>query len=159
VIIEVWLSGLEPPIIRRSTLVQHSAVLFVGRSDEAKILKMHFFVFQFRNKLKEQQNTQLNQQRDALTQRQNEIRSIDDRISELQDRLQRKRLLNQQLAKQLQHSGPVRSNKQGLISSNYNRPRHNVNVAAVEPYLHVPNAYHQVWVSIFFQSPYQRKRS
>ncbi|EEB13253.1 apoptosis stimulating of P53, putative [Pediculus humanus corporis] len=130
----------------------------------------------FRNKLKEQQNAQLNQQRDALTQRQEEINSIDKRITELQDRLQRKRLLNQQLANQLHFnnnnqtnvvknnsdnnqnninnvtSNGNNNNKQILMSSirgsksaigllsGYQGQRHNV--AAVEPFIHVPNAYH-----------------
>lgn len=111
-------------------------------------------MFQFRNKLKEQQNTQLSQQRDALNQRQEEINSIDKRITELQDRLHRKRLLNQQLANQLQHNNNNNNNKQmvsggvrpakstsGLLA-NYQGQRQNV--AAVEPYLHVPNAYQQV---------------
>lgn len=113
---------------------------------------MIYFSLQFRNKLKEQQNAQLNQQRDALNQRQEEINSIDKRITELQDRLHRKRLLNQQIANQLQHNNNNNNNKQiiggvrqskstsGLLT-NYQGQRQNV--AAVEPYLHVPNAYHQ----------------
>ncbi|KAF7283101.1 hypothetical protein GWI33_001370 [Rhynchophorus ferrugineus] len=59
------------------------------------------FLFQYRNKLNEQQNQRLNQQREALTARQEEMSAIDKRISELQERLQRKRLLNQQLASQI----------------------------------------------------------
>lgn len=60
-----------------------------------------FRLFQYRNKLNEQQNQRLNQQREALTARQEEMSAIDKRISELQERLQRKRLLNQQLATQI----------------------------------------------------------
>lgn len=127
---------------------------------------MQKILFQFRNKLKDQQNVQLNQQRDALTQRQEEINSIDKRITELQDRLQRKRLLNQQLASQLQynnnnninnnnHSQNINNNSintkqtmrpskstSGLLLSTYQGQRQNV--AAVEPFIHVPNVYHQV---------------
>ena len=55
----------------------------------------------YRNKLNEQQTARLSEQREALCQRQIEMASIDKRIAELQDRLHRKRMLNQQLANQI----------------------------------------------------------
>lgn len=62
---------------------------------------MTWLLFQYRNKVNEQQSVRLTQQREALSQRQEEMESIDKRISELQERLHRKRLLNQQLANQI----------------------------------------------------------
>ncbi|XP_054260694.1 apoptosis-stimulating of p53 protein 2-like isoform X3 [Macrosteles quadrilineatus] len=116
----------------------------------------------YRNKLNDQQNARLTQQKEALSQRQEEMESIDKRISELQDRLHRKRLLNQQLANQITaasnkanttHQQRLRStlstsaiqhhqqqqyqqqpgNKQLL------RPLTAGNIAAIEPYHHVPS--------------------
>ncbi|CAG9762568.1 unnamed protein product [Ceutorhynchus assimilis] len=111
----------------------------------------------YRNKLNEQQNQRLNQQREALTARQEEMSSIDKRISELQERLQRKRLLNQQLASQISAAshkaayhqfvrltGTAEQNNQAFARSqhqNNNIPPNGLlrsNIAAVEPYNHVP---------------------
>uniref|UniRef100_A0A8D8XQU9 Apoptosis-stimulating of p53 protein 2 n=1 Tax=Cacopsylla melanoneura TaxID=428564 RepID=A0A8D8XQU9_9HEMI len=108
----------------------------------------------YHNKLSEQQNVRLHQQRETLTKKQAEVNSVDLRISELQERLQRKRLLNQQLASQLnsninasQHQLPP--GKQQLIAQNSALAQINVNslfrsmtssnIAAVAPYLHVPS--------------------
>ncbi|KRT79381.1 Ankyrin repeat-containing protein, partial [Oryctes borbonicus] len=111
----------------------------------------------YRNKLNEQQNQRLNLQREALTARQEEMSAIDKRISELQERLHRKRLLNQQLANQISATshkaayhqlvrltGTNDQNSQGYPR----KPQHPVNhsssglsrtnIAAVEPYNHVP---------------------
>lgn len=63
----------------------------------------------------EQQTARLVQQREVLSKRQEEMASIDRRISELQARLHRKRLLNQQLANQIQANKPVQNNRQVLI--------------------------------------------
>ncbi|XP_077288148.1 ankyrin-repeat, SH3-domain, and Proline-rich-region containing Protein isoform X5 [Arctopsyche grandis] len=107
----------------------------------------------YRNKLNEQQNARLSQQREALTARQAEMASIDQRISELQGRLQRKRVANRQLATQIsgKHHAP-RSNCVAPVQlSNYpnaggipNGPTKNQqtrgNIAAIEPYNHIPHA-------------------
>ncbi|XP_071056815.1 apoptosis-stimulating of p53 protein 2 isoform X2 [Onthophagus taurus] len=110
----------------------------------------------YRNKLNEQQNQRLNQQREALTARQEEMSAIDKRISELQERLHRKRLLNQQLANQISATSHkaayhqlVRLTGNDQNSPPYPRkPQHptghppnglnRTNIAAVEPYNHVP---------------------
>ncbi|XP_045481159.1 apoptosis-stimulating of p53 protein 1 isoform X3 [Harmonia axyridis] len=111
----------------------------------------------YRNKLNEQQNHRLNQQREALTARQEEMSAIDKRISELQERLHRKRMLNQQLANQISaashkaayhqlvrltgnadQSNQAFSRKQ---QQNMQQPSNGLsrgNIAAVEPYNHVP---------------------
>ncbi|XP_065214805.1 apoptosis-stimulating of p53 protein 2 isoform X3 [Planococcus citri] len=59
----------------------------------------------YRNKLNEQQSARLSHQREVLAQRQEEMSAIDRRIAELQGRLQRKRLLNQQLASHISKQG------------------------------------------------------
>ncbi|XP_050298815.1 apoptosis-stimulating of p53 protein 2 isoform X3 [Anthonomus grandis grandis] len=111
----------------------------------------------YRNKLNEQQNQRLNQQREALTARQEEMSAIDKRISELQERLQRKRILNQQLASQISAAshkaayhqfvrltGTAEQNNQAFARSqhvNNNNAANGLlrsNIAAVEPYNHVP---------------------
>ncbi|XP_030761006.1 apoptosis-stimulating of p53 protein 1 isoform X2 [Sitophilus oryzae] len=111
----------------------------------------------YRNKLNEQQNQRLNQQREALTARQEEMSAIDKRISELQERLQRKRHLNQQLASQISAAshkaayqqfvrltGNGDQNNQAFARKEPqtgNVPPNGLlrsNIAAVEPYNHVP---------------------
>ncbi|XP_044747799.1 apoptosis-stimulating of p53 protein 2 isoform X2 [Coccinella septempunctata] len=111
----------------------------------------------YRNKLNEQQNLRLNQQREALTARQEEMSAIDKRISELQERLHRKRLLNQQLANQISAAshkaayhqlvrltGNADQNNQAFSrkqQQNLQQPSNGLsrgNIAAVEPYNHVP---------------------
>jgi len=69
----------------------------------------------YRNKLGEQQTARLVQQREVLSKRQEEMASIDRRISELQARLHRKRLLNQQLANQIQANKPSQNNRRVTI--------------------------------------------
>ncbi|XP_050343983.1 apoptosis-stimulating of p53 protein 2 isoform X5 [Nymphalis io] len=105
----------------------------------------------YRNKLNEQQNGRLSAQRAALGARQEEMRSIDRRVSELQARLLRKRALNRQLA--AAHRQPQqRTNNPTPMQQLPNYPAGNNavsqpknqqargNVAAVEPYNHVPHA-------------------
>ncbi|RZB39066.1 apoptosis-stimulating of p53 protein 1, partial [Asbolus verrucosus] len=104
----------------------------------------------YRNKLNEQQNQRLNQQREALTARQEEMSAIDKRISELQERLHKKRLLNQQLANQISaasHKAAYHQLVRLTGSSEQTRKQQNTqppnglsrgNIAAVEPYNHVP---------------------
>ncbi|KAI5638175.1 ankyrin repeats (many copies) domain-containing protein [Phthorimaea operculella] len=107
----------------------------------------------YRNKLNEQQNGRLSAQRAALGARQEEMRSIDRRVSELQARLLRKRALNRQLAaahrqppqqQQQRTSGPTPMQQLPSYPSGGNiQPKNQSgrgNVAAVEPYNHVPHA-------------------
>ncbi|GBP79648.1 Apoptosis-stimulating of p53 protein 1 [Eumeta japonica] len=125
------------------------------------LLCRHVSKLLYRNKLNEQQNGRLSAQRAALGARQEEMRSIDRRISELQARLLRKRALNRQLAASAasatahQHHQPhQRINNATPMQqlSNYhssgnngvnNQPKNQSsrgNVAAVEPFNHVPHA-------------------
>ncbi|XP_072929480.1 apoptosis-stimulating of p53 protein 2 isoform X2 [Epargyreus clarus] len=106
----------------------------------------------YRNKLNEQQNGRLSAQRAALGARQEEMRSIDRRVSELQARLLRKRALNRQLAaahrqpqqrtnnptpmQQLPNYPPTATG----VNSQPKNPQARGNVAAVEPYNHIPHA-------------------
>nr|CAD7403992.1 unnamed protein product [Timema cristinae] len=120
----------------------------------------------YRNKLNEQQNARLSQQREVLSQKQEEMSNIDKRISELQDRLHRKRLLNTQLTNQInatslkssiaasgqqpplrsaasattiqQQQHPAYSHQQPTKSGKLLRPMTTGNIAAIEPYHHVP---------------------
>ena len=55
----------------------------------------------YRRQLNEQQNNMIAQQRAQLSMGQEEMARIDRRIAELQDRLTRKRMMNQQLANQI----------------------------------------------------------
>ena len=55
----------------------------------------------YRRQLNEQQNNMIAQQRAQLNMGQEEMARIDRRIAELQDRLTRKRMMNQQLANQI----------------------------------------------------------
>lgn len=108
----------------------------------------------YRNKLNEQQNGRLSAQRAALGARQEEMRSIDRRVSELQARLLRKRALNRQLAAAHRHQPQQRLNNPTPLQQlpNYtpnsnngvgSQPKNQQargNVAAVEPYNHIPHA-------------------
>ncbi|RVE44526.1 hypothetical protein evm_010811 [Chilo suppressalis] len=102
----------------------------------------------YRNKLNEQQNGRLSAQRAALGARQEEMRSIDRRVSELQARLLRKRALNRQLAAAHRHPQQQRTSnptpmQQLPYSSASSQPKNQPargNVAAIEPYNHVPHA-------------------
>ncbi|XP_032517880.2 apoptosis-stimulating of p53 protein 1 isoform X2 [Danaus plexippus] len=102
----------------------------------------------YRNKLNEQQNGRLSAQRAALGARQEEMRSIDRRVSELQARLLRKRALNRQLAAahrqpQQRTNNPTPMQQLPNYPPNTNQPKNQPargNVAAVEPYNHVPHA-------------------
>ncbi|XP_062529648.1 apoptosis-stimulating of p53 protein 1 isoform X11 [Bombyx mori] len=108
----------------------------------------------YRNKLNEQQNGRLSAQRAALGARQEEMRSIDRRVSELQARLLRKRALNRQLAAaHRQPQPPSRINNPApmqqlpsysagntAVTGQSKNQQARGNVAAVEPYNHVPHA-------------------
>ncbi|KAJ0176141.1 hypothetical protein K1T71_008315 [Dendrolimus kikuchii] len=106
----------------------------------------------YRNKLNEQQNGRLSAQRAALGARQEEMRSIDRRVSELQARLLRKRALNRQLASQHRQPQQRTTNPTPMnqlpnytsgntgVSSQPKNQQARGNVAAVEPYNHVPHA-------------------
>ncbi|XP_050668809.1 apoptosis-stimulating of p53 protein 2 isoform X2 [Leptidea sinapis] len=106
----------------------------------------------YRNKLNEQQNGRLSAQRAALGARQEEMRSIDRRVSELQARLLRKRALNRQLAaahrqpqQRVNNSTPMQQLPNYPAGNNpmNSQPKNQQsrgNVAAVEPYNHIPQA-------------------
>ncbi|XP_039312053.1 probable serine/threonine-protein kinase nek3 isoform X3 [Solenopsis invicta] len=101
----------------------------------------------YRNKMNEQQNQVVSQQRQALAQRQAEMASIDARIAQLQSRLQRKRALNQRLTHQVgpngggvggvNNTGFPDTKLDGFNNSGKLRPAGNI--AAIEPYSHIPN--------------------
>ncbi|XP_046750365.1 apoptosis-stimulating of p53 protein 1 isoform X4 [Diprion similis] len=97
----------------------------------------------YRNKMNEQQNQVVSQQRLALVQRQAEMASIDARIAQLQGRLQRKRALNQRLSQQLGSNQRVSVNHSNFADSKLefisNKTRPAGNIAAIEPYSHIPN--------------------
>ncbi|XP_026671270.1 probable serine/threonine-protein kinase yakA isoform X2 [Ceratina calcarata] len=97
----------------------------------------------YRNKMNEQQNQVVSQQRLALAQRQAEMASIDARIAQLQGRLQRKRALNQRLSQQLDSGNRTNANT-GFTESKLDfnaggKSRPAGNIAAIEPYSHIPN--------------------
>ncbi|KAL6260266.1 hypothetical protein P5V15_007799 [Pogonomyrmex californicus] len=98
----------------------------------------------YRNKMNEQQNQMVSQQRQALAQRQAEMASIDARIAQLQSRLQRKRALNQRLT-QVGPNGNSGVNNTGFPDTkldgfnNGGKLRPAGNIAAIEPYSHIPN--------------------
>ncbi|XP_053978224.1 alpha-protein kinase 1 isoform X2 [Hylaeus volcanicus] len=97
----------------------------------------------YRNKMNEQQNQVVSQQRLALAQRQAEMASIDARIAQLQGRLQRKRALNQRLSQQLGSGNRTNANT-GFTESKLDfnaggKSRPAGNIAAIEPYSHIPN--------------------
>lgn len=69
-----------------------------------------FLMLQYRNKVNEEQSAKVKEQREALCQRQVEMANIDKRIAELQERLHRKRLLNQQLANQINQAAKQNHN-------------------------------------------------
>jgi len=94
--------------------------------------------------LGEQQTARLVQQREVLSKRQEEMASIDRRISELQARLHRKRLLNQQLANQIQANRPGQNNRRVIIvpAAVLSGTRVNsISVAAMFRKLHFINEY------------------
>ncbi|CAH0561348.1 unnamed protein product [Brassicogethes aeneus] len=117
----------------------------------------------YRNKLNEQQNQRLYQQREALTARQEEMSAIDKRISELQERLHKKRILNQQLANQISAASHKAAYHQLVrLTGSADQGNHQFarkppnqqsnglsrgNIAAVEPYNHVPVSNHQIRVN------------
>jgi len=88
----------------------------------------------YRRQLNEQQNNMIAQQRAQLNMGQEEMARIDRRIAELQDRLTRKRMMNQQLANQINAAttakqAQLRAIQQGLTNKNKSKP-----VSTVEPF-------------------------
>merc|ERR1719361_191549 len=78
----------------------------------------------YRRQLNEQQNNMISQQRAQLSMGQEEMARIDRRIAELQDRLTRKRMMNQQLANQINAAttakqAQLRAIQAGLSNKNY----------------------------------------
>ena len=90
----------------------------------------------YRRQLNEQQNNMISQQRAQLSMGQEEMARIDRRIAELQDRLTRKRMMNQQLASQINAAttakqAQLRAIQAGMAAAsnkNKNKP-----VSTVEP--------------------------
>merc|ERR1719447_1706504 len=84
----------------------------------------------YRRQLNEQQNNRIAQQRAQLTMGQDEMARIDRRIAELQGRLTRKRMMNQQLANQINAAttakqAQLRAIQAGLVNNkntNKNKP-------------------------------------
>jgi len=88
----------------------------------------------YRRQLNEQQNNMISQQRMQLSVGQEEMARIDRRIAELQDRLTRKRMMNQQLANQINAAtsakqAQLRAIQQGIHNKNKTKP-----VSTVEPF-------------------------
>jgi len=88
----------------------------------------------YRRQLNEQQNNMIQQQRAQLSMGQDEMARIDRRIAELQDRLTRKRMMNQQLANQINAAttakqAQLRAIQAGLSNKNKTKP-----VSTVEPF-------------------------
>jgi len=88
----------------------------------------------YRRQLNEQQNNMISQQRQQLSSGQEEMARIDRRIAELQDRLTRKRMMNQQLANQINAAtsakqAQLRAIQAGLVNKNKTKP-----VSTVEPF-------------------------
>ena len=88
----------------------------------------------YRRQLNEQQNNMISQQRAQLSMGQEEMARIDRRIAELQDRLTRKRMMNQQLANQINAAttakqAQLRAIQAGLSNKNKSKP-----VSTVEPF-------------------------
>merc|ERR1719195_1898856 len=88
----------------------------------------------YRRQLNEQQNNMIAQQRAQLSMGQEEMARIDRRIAELQDRLTRKRMMNQQLANQINAAttakqAQLRAIQAGLSNKNKTKP-----VSTVEPF-------------------------
>jgi len=88
----------------------------------------------YRRQLNEQQNNMITQQRAQLSMGQDEMARIDRRIAELQDRLTRKRMMNQQLANQINAAtsakqAQLRAIQAGLSNKNKTKP-----VSTVEPF-------------------------
>merc|ERR1719361_2828705 len=88
----------------------------------------------YRRQLNEQQNNMIAQQRAQLSMGQEEMARIDRRIAEPQDRLTRKRMMNQQLANQINAAttakqAQLRAIQAGLSNKNKSKP-----VSTVEPF-------------------------
>ena len=88
----------------------------------------------YRKQLHEQQNAMISQQRAQLSMGQEEMMKIDNRILELQERLARKRMMNQQLASQINAAttakqAQLRAIQAGMANKNKNKP-----VSTVEPF-------------------------
>lgn len=93
----------------------------------------------YRRQLNEQQNNMISQQRAQLSSGQEEMARIDRRIAELQDRLTRKRMMNQQLANQINAAtsakqAQLRAIQAGLVNKNKTKP-----VSTVEPFQRTMN--------------------
>ncbi|XP_059086191.1 apoptosis-stimulating of p53 protein 2-like isoform X2 [Tigriopus californicus] len=88
----------------------------------------------YRKQLNEQQNNMISQQRAQLSMGQEEMIKIDNRILELQDRLARKRMMNQQLANQINAATTAKQAQLRAIQQGMNKNKNNKPVSTVEPF-------------------------
>lgn len=98
---------------------------------------IYFFSFgkkQYRNKLNEQKAADLKEKKARLLENRENVGDMEIRINELRERLQRKKMLNQQLANQL--SDASQKNNKVLSQQQQQRPVKNSvsQVAAIEPF-------------------------
>jgi len=88
----------------------------------------------YRRQLNEQQNNMIAQQRAQLSMGQDEMARIDRRIAELQDRLTRKRMMNQQLANQINAATSAKQAQLRAIQAGLNNKNKTKPVSTVEPF-------------------------
>ena len=89
----------------------------------------------YRRQLNEQQNNMIAQQRAQLSMGQEEMARIDRRIAELQDRLTRKRMMNQQLANQINAATTAKQAQLRAIQAGLSNKNNKTKpVSTVEPF-------------------------
>ena len=89
----------------------------------------------YRRQLNEQQNNMIAQQRAQLSMGQEEMARIDRRIAELQDRLTRKRMMNQQLANQINAATSAKQAQLRAIQAGLSNKNNKTKpVSTVEPF-------------------------
>lgn len=93
----------------------------------------------YRKQLSEQQNQMISQQRAQLAVGRDEISRIDSRVMELQERLERKRMMNQQLANQISAAtsakqDQLRAIQQSMMTGTNASKNKNKPVSTVEPF-------------------------
>ncbi|CAG0880482.1 unnamed protein product [Cyprideis torosa] len=120
---------LDEMRLRRQS--RNNQQLLPAQSNQLEALRRELL---YRNRLTEAQAVRVSQQQEVLSAKHKEMARIDTRIAELQQRLHRKRMLNQQLARQ------ISSSKINQASKNVVNARARMaNVAAVEPFQHIPH--------------------
>jgi len=88
----------------------------------------------YRNKLNDQKATEIKEKKSRLIENRENVKDLETRMGELRERLQRKKILNQQLATQL--GDAAQKNNKILTQQQQQRSFKNTNsqVAAVEPF-------------------------